>query len=439
MLRCRALSLSGSSITLLKELTLSKEAWQSKKRSRPAALPAGDHSFAAHSCSPDGQYALLDQTVTTVLYGDKVHEQSCVSWAVGAAGPAATCFLHTDGPETEDAVGEDIFTWLRGQPPRICCSSYSNFMNGDQRSLSIYDTSFRLVVSTEAGGDNQALTGHVYPSPGTYSPGPHLAAAAACWALGSLPVVVLLCRVCTGRVREALCLYLTFTCVCVADGKLLAGFAYNLCLLSAGTCAPLAHFEGVCCEHAPEEAWTYHWSPDSTQLLVVFLGEYARSVERMSLVDSKAKKLISSVDPASPIRAVLGWGLGKQGPVLLCAGEPADATDTSCPLLCMTVQGSSWSALSPVMAAAAVFAGGSGAASAALSPSGKHVAFVSPVLPGSVQFLDIAGGSVVAVWAAPAGSELGHASLEWALNGQRLLVKGATGSFLIEMDVKRGG
>ena len=180
--------------------------------------------------------------------------------------------------------------------------------------------------------------------------------------------------------------------------------------------------------------WSYHWTPDSSKLLVA-----ENDAERLHLVNARTRTLVSSVQPGSPLRAVLGWGQGQQVPVLLCAGQSAaGAQGNPCPVQSMTVQGGGWSILSPPIAGAAVFVSFERGPLAALSPSAKTLAVInaaSPTSPWSVQFLDIAAGFVVAQWAAPAGSELGWASLEWANNGNRLWCKTSGASYLIELDV----
>ena len=237
------------------------------------------------------------------------------------------------------------------------------------------------------------------------------------------------------------------TAVYAADGKLLVGTASGLRLLRASTCKAMATLEGLGIYPS-----SFHWTPDSSKLLAV-RGSSAhlsqrRSVERLDLIDAQAKtkKVVSSAKPPSPLQAVIGWGLGQSGPVLLCAGVPAAGADNPCPVQSMSLQGSSWGSLSSPVPSAAVYVTSESEALASLSPSAKHLALVSAASLSSawsVQFLDVAAGSVIAEWAAPASSVLGQdehsISLEWAQSGQRLVLKTGKASFLIELEAQLSG
>ena len=230
-----------------------------------------------------------------------------------------------------------------------------------------------------------------------------------------------------------------------ADGKYLVGDYRGLQIQRAATCKILGEFEDVCVESRA----SFHWSPDGCSLLVVTDSYDTAHGKKLSLIDlqPKEKKLLSSGGPLGPLRAVLGWGQSREGPVLLCAGEAAAGMD-NCPVQCMTLQGSSWSALGQPIAGAAVFVS-RGTALAALSPSAKHMALISTASVSSawsVQVLDIAAASVVAEWAGPAAS--GPASqadddvdeparpfsLVWAQSGRRIACHTSTASYLIELE-----
>ena len=226
-----------------------------------------------------------------------------------------------------------------------------------------------------------------------------------------------------------------------ADGKLLAGCVPSVSLLRASTCKERARFQDV-----GKDA-SFYWMPDSSGLLVAEAsskyGSECNPVQRLVLIDAEGKpqKVLSSAEPPSPLRAVIGWGKGQQGLVLLCAGEAAAGAENPCPLQLLTVQDGSWSSSGAFCGGTAVFVDYDGAR-AALSPSAKLLAVVnasSLFSAWSVQFLDISAGSVVAEWAAPAGSGLGWPAqstwLEWAESGQRLMVKTSEASYLIELEI----
>ena len=217
---------------------------------------------------------------------------------------------------------------------------------------------------------------------------------------------------------------------------------YDVQILRSSTCEVLTKLEEI---RASGGGVVYCWTPDSTRLLVVTssisYGSTRSPIDKLYLVDVQQLAVTSSAVPPTPLRAVLGCGHGRQGLELLCAGESAAGADNPCPVVSLSVQGSSWSSAGSPIAGAAVFVTPYSGALAALSPSAKHLAIINAASLSSawsVQLLNIAAGSVVAEWAAPAGAVLGQAahsiSLEWAQSGQRLVVKTARASFLVELE-----